>query len=147
MQHTSHLLMIRPANFAYNAETAVNNSFQTNTGDSLAQQSALTEFDNFVEELRSRGIDVTVVDDTLQPNTPDSIFPNNWMSFHDDETVVLYPMFAPNRRLERKQHVIDTINHKFKATRTIDLTHFESQDKFLEGTGSMVIDRQNRIAY
>ena len=146
MQTTSHLLMIRPVNFAFNKETAVNNTFQS-TKDSNAQEIALVEFDDFVSLLRKNDIDVTVVDDTKEPHTPDSIFPNNWISFHSNGSVVLYPMYAGNRRLERKPHVLEKIKERFKIERQIDLSAYENENVFLEGTGSMVLDRENRIAY
>lgn len=147
MQTTSHLLMIRPVNFSFNAETAVNNAFQVTGAADNAQSKALTEFDNFVHLLRDNGIDVTVIGDTPQPYTPDSIFPNNWISFHDAGTVCLYPMFAVNRRLERKQHILDAIGKKFRIDATLDFSSYEDQKRFLEGTGSMVLDREHRIAY
>jgi len=147
MQTTSHILMIRPVNFGYNAETAVNNAFQVAGMDAEAQKKALREFDAFVSVLRSNGVDVTVVQDTPEPHTPDSIFPNNWISFHNDGTVIFYPMYAANRRLERKQHVIDTVRSLFEIKSQIDLSSYESKNIFLEGTGSMVLDRDNKIAY
>lgn len=148
MQTTNHLLMIRPVRFGYNAETAVNNAFQVADADQQrVQLQAIIEFDEFVNKLRQAGVDVTVVQDTETPHTPDSIFPNNWVSFHHDGTIVLYPMFAENRRLERKAHVLETIASKFKIARQIDLTYYEAQQRFLEGTGSMVLDRENHIAY
>lgn len=148
MQNTSHLLMIRPVKFAYNAQTAVNNSFQSASADEvLVQQKALEEFDAFVAKLLANGIDVTVVQDTAEPHTPDSIFPNNWISFHEGGSIFLYPMFAVNRRLERKQQVLDVINKKFIINSTTDLTSNENSNIFLEGTGSMVLDRENKIAY
>ena len=103
MQTTSHLLMIRPVHFGFNAETAVNNAFQVAGNDAGAQEKALAEFDGFVDQLRKNGVDITVIQDSPEPFTPDSIFPNNWISFHEDGTVVLYPMFAVNRRLERRE--------------------------------------------
>jgi len=139
--------MIRPVNFGFNTETAVNNAFQVAGNDADAQKKAMQEFDDFVALLQQNGVDVTVVNDTPEPYTPDSIFPNNWISFHDDGTVVLYPMYAPNRRLERKQGVLDAIDGKFKVTKRIDFTNNEKDSAFLEGTGSMVLDRQNKIAY
>ncbi|TXJ29523.1 MAG: amidinotransferase [Chitinophagaceae bacterium] len=149
MQTTSHILMIRPVSFVYNEETAVNNAFQSASEETTAnvQQKALQEFDDFVALLRSNGVDVTVVEDTPVPHTPDSIFPNNWVSFHSNGTVLLYPMFAVNRRAERKPHVLDKIKQRFAITEMIDLSGFESENIFLEGTGSMVLDRDNRIAY
>jgi hypothetical protein len=107
----------------------------------------LKEFDAFVEKLRAEEIDVTVVNDSDMPHTPDSIFPNNWISFHNDGRIFLYPMFAENRRLERKAEVIETIERRFEITQAIDLSGYESENKFLEGTGSMVLDRESKIAY
>ncbi len=142
------LLMVRPIRFGYNAETAVNNAFQVAGQDqSAVQAKALEEFDNFVAQLRSHNIDVVVVEDTPEPHTPDSIFPNNWISFHKNSTIVLYPMFAENRRLERKETVIEMIKDRFQIDSTIDLTKNESSDVFLEGTGSIILDRENKIAY
>jgi hypothetical protein len=147
MQTTSHLLMIRPVNFAYNPETAVNNAFQVAGQGDTAQEQALIEFDNFVALLRQEGIDVTVVDDTPEVHTPDSIFPNNWISFHSDGTVFLYPMFAPNRRLERKPAILKKLSAKFDIVNKVDLSFYEESNQFLEGTGSMVLDRAAKIAY
>lgn len=147
MQHTNHLLMIKPVRFDFNAETAVNNSFQTNVQDEKAQEKAAKEFLNFIAVLRSNGIDVTAVEDTPDPHTPDSIFPNNWISFHEDGRICLYPMYAQNRRLERKPTVLNAIKDKFIINNTIDLSHYENENIFLEGTGSMVLDRENKIAY
>jgi len=147
MQTTSHLLMIKPVAFDFNAETAVNNAFQQQGSNDDAQQKAEAEFDGFVQKLSAAGVDVTVVKDTIAPHTPDSIFPNNWISFHHDGSIVLYPMYALNRRAERKQHVIDAIQSKFEIKQTIDFTGKEKEDRFLEGTGSMVLDREQKIAY
>ena len=138
--------MIRPVNFAFNAQTAANNAFQS-TQDRDAQELALKEFNDFVVKLRGVGIDVTVLDDTPVPHTPDSIFPNNWISFHEGGEIFLYPMFAENRRMERKQHVLENLKNKFTFSTITDLSSYESKNQFLEGTGSMVLDRQNRIAY
>ena len=146
MQNTAHLLMILPVNFGFNAETAVNNTFQKNIGSDV-QQKALQEFTDFVLLLRSNKVYVTVVEDSLHPYTPDSIFPNNWISFHADGRVFLYPMFAVNRRLERKDAVLDTVKQKFSVTEIVDLTKSENEGLFLEGTGSMVLDREHKIAY
>lgn len=147
MQTTNHILMIRPANFGFNAETAVNNAFQVAGQAAGAQEKACGEFDAFVQLLKENGVDVTVINDTPEPHTPDSIFPNNWISFHDDGSVVLYPMYAANRRAERKPNVLNAIASRFLIDKTIDLTHYENEGVFLEGTGSMVLDRQNKIAY
>lgn len=146
MQHTSHLLMIRPVNFGFNAETAVNNAFQNNTAEDV-QQKAQEEFDAFVVMLSENKLEVTVVEDMLYPATPDSVFPNNWISFHTDGRIFLYPMFAPNRRLERNPAVVEVMRSRFDVTEIIDLSRFENEQLFLEGTGSMVLDRENKIAY
>jgi hypothetical protein len=147
MQTTSHILMIRPVNFGYNAETAVNNAFQVQSYEHNIQQMARQEFDDFVAILQDNGVDITVIEDTLIPHTPDSIFPNNWISFHSDGTLMLYPMFATNRRAERKKHVLERIQEKFVVNKKVDLSNYEAKNEFLEGTGSMVLDRENRIAY
>jgi hypothetical protein len=147
MQTTSNLLMIRPVAFGFNAETAVNNSFQKVSDATDIQQKAIKEFNDFVLKLIAAQLNVTVIDDTLIPHTPDSIFPNNWISFDSNGSVCLYPMFAINRRAERKQPVINDIANKFFVDEIVDLTHYENENIFLEGTGSMVLDRQNRIAY
>lgn len=147
MQTTSHILMIRPVSFTFNAQTAVNNAFQSKGDTGNTQQKALNEFDQFVTILRKNGVDVIVAEDTREPHTPDSIFPNNWVSFHHDGTLLLYPMYAENRRAERKLHVLDKISNQFRIERRIDLSSYEKDGLFLEGTGSMVLDRDNRIAY
>ena len=139
--------MIRPVNFSFNAETAVNNAFQVAGADDDAQRKALTEFEYFVQLLRDNGVDVTVIDDTPQPYTPDSIFPNNWVSFHEAGTICLYPMYAVNRRLERKPGVLKTLGEKFRIDATLDFSNYEDEALFLEGTGSMVLDRDKKIAY
>ena len=149
-QTTDHVLMVRPARFAYNPQTAINNAFQKKSmqQERVVHQKALAEFDRFVRLLRKQDINVTVVQDTLEPHTPDSIFPNNVFSLHHNGTLVLYPMFAPNRRLERKQGIRSALEKRFVIEQVIDLTHYEdSGKKFLEGTGSMVLDHVHRIAY
>jgi hypothetical protein len=147
MQTTKHILMIRPVDFKFNTQTAGNNKFQQQSAAIDVQSLALAEFDGFVALLRSNGVQVTVIDDTLTPATPDSIFPNNWVSFHDNGEVILYPMFSENRRAERRADIIDTVHEKFLITRTLDLSGNEKENIFLEGTGSLVLDRVNRIAY
>jgi len=140
--------MIRPVNFGFNEQTAGSNAFQNrNTEQQQVQDEALKEFDGFVNILRDNGVEVIVIDDTTEPHTPDSIFPNNWVSFHQDGTVFLYPMMAENRRLERREDIISQLEDEFKVKHVIDLSHFEHEHKFLEGTGSMVLDRENKIAY
>jgi hypothetical protein len=147
MQTTSNLLMIRPVDFKFNEQTAVNNKFQQSSEQRDVQDKALAEFDNFVEKLRSKDLEVNVIDDTLDPETPDSIFPNNWVSFHDDGTVFLYPMFSENRRNERRKDILDQLRERYKIEKISDLSHFEAEGIYLEGTGSLVLDRENKIAY
>jgi hypothetical protein len=147
MQTTSKILMIRPLHFVYNAETAVNNSFQIKGDQENLTEKAVNEFDVFVSVLQKQGVDVTVVEDSPAPHTPDAIFPNNWISFHESGIYCLYPMFAPNRRKERKSEVLDIIQKKFNYHQLFDFTSYESENLFLEGTGSMVLDRDNRLAY
>jgi len=139
--------MIRPLHFGYNAETAVNNSFQVKGNQENLSYFAVAEFDEFVQTLRNSGIDVTVVEDSPEPHTPDAIFPNNWISFHESGIYCLYPMFAANRRKERKSEVLEIIRNKFHYHHLVDFTAYESDDLFLEGTGSMVLDRDNHISY
>ena len=144
--------MIRPVAFRMNEQTAVNNYYQK-VLDGLSQETvnvkAQEEFDTFVNKLRLVGIDVTVVDDTLEPSTPDSIFPNNWISFHENGDVVLYPMFAENRRLERREDILDVLEAKgFDINEEImDYSSAEEDGFYLEGTGSIVLDRENGKAY
>jgi len=148
MQSTSNLLMIRPVNFGFNEQTAESNAFQTrDTDQQQVQANALAEFDGLVHVLRDNGLNVTVIDDTPQPHTPDSIFPNNWVSFHANGDVFLYPMRAENRRLERREDIITQLEDNFKVNHVFDLSHFEHEGKFLEGTGNMVLDRENKIVY
>ncbi len=151
-QAAHHVLMIRPAHFSGNAETAASNRFQdlgTGAASDDPQAAAAAEFDGAVRALRAQGVQVFVFDDLPEPVTPDALFPNNWVSFHADGTAVLYPMLAPNRRLERRRDILEALNveHGFRIDRVIDLTHGEQQGRFLEGTGSLVLDRRNRVAY
>ena len=150
-QLASSVLMIRPARFESNPLTAESNKFQGKTSPSPAEQhaAALQEFDGLVASLRDKGIDVVVVDDTAEPHTPDSIFPNNWVSFHADGRVVLYPMEARNRRTERRLDIVESLGSEqgFHVSEIVDLSHHESAEQYLEGTGSLVLDRVNRIAY
>ena len=147
MQTTSYILMIKPVNFSFNAETAVNNAFQVKAQDEkAAQEKAAAEFDGMVTQLKKHRINVTVIQDTPIPYTPDSIFPNNWISFHQG-TICLYPMFAVNRRNERKPALINQLTETLHIKNIIDLTHYERKHLFLEGTGSMVLDRDAKIAY
>jgi len=147
LQTTDTVLMVRPAAFGYNEETAVNNAFQQKGTGTDIQAEARRESDAYIGLLESSGINVVAAEDTAEPHTPDSVFPNNWFSTHDDGTLVLYPMFAENRRLERKPAVLEAIKANFDVKRIVDLTHYEEEGKFLEGTGSMVLDRAGRIVY
>jgi len=146
-QSTSHILMIRPVRFGFNEQTAASNAFQTRQKDKNIEDNALIEFNNLANILRQIGVDVIVIDDTPEPHTPDSIFPNNWVSFHDDGNIFLYPMQAENRRLERREDIISDLEDNFKVHHIVDLSRYEHEGKFLEGTGSMVLDRVNKIAY
>ncbi|MEW9682497.1 citrulline utilization hydrolase CtlX [Pseudomonas sp. TE50-2] len=148
MQTTNTVLMIRPARFAFNPDTAANNRFQQAPLDpETASAKALEEFDGYVDSLRQHGVDVLVVQDTPEPHTPDSIFPNNCWSSHADGSLVLYPMEGKNRRLERSKGVLGVLSERFAIQRTVDLSPLEQQNLFLEGTGSMVLDREHRISY
>ena len=147
-QITSNILMIRPVNFKYNEETAHSNKFQKNDENNAdVNQSAQNAFDSFADQLKLQGINVLVFQDTSEPFTPDSIFPNNWLSMHYSGKVVLYPMEAPNRRAERRMDILERLKEKFDLNSIVDLTSYENQGKFLEGTGSLVLDRMHRIAY
>lgn len=140
--------MIEPIAFGYNAQTAENNYFQVEQKGSEVQDKALEEFHVFVDKLRSKGVNVITIKDTLEPHTPDSIFPNNWVSFAADGTVVLYPMFAPNRRVERREDILNEISSKgFNISKVDDRSGTEQDEKFLEGTGSMIFDHDYKIAY
>lgn len=142
--------MIRPVRFEGNPQTAASNAFQAGVSGSLsAQEQALAEFEGLRSALSEAGVRVHVFDDTQEPHKPDSIFPNNWVSFHADGTAVLYPMLAENRRLERRMDLLESLSmqHGFRITRVIDLSHHERDGRFLEGTGSLVLDRVNRVAY
>ena len=141
------ILMVRPYQFYFNQQTAANNFFQSNINIENANALAIAEFDTMVEKLRAHQIKVNVVQDTKDPSTPDSIFPNNWVSTHEGGTLCLYPMFAQNRRAERKSTVLDFLESNYKIENTLDLTDLEKEGIFLEGTGSMVLDHQNKLAY
>ena len=147
MQTTDTVLMIEPAAFGFNAETAQNNYFQVNSENAETQNRALHEFNNFVEKLRNKGINVITVKDTLEPHTPDSIFPNNWISMHQDGTVILYPMCAVNRRWERRNDILEILKRNFSVKEIMDFSAPENDGKFLEGTGSMIFDHDNKLAY
>ncbi len=144
--------MIRPVQFRMNEQTAVNNYYQKTleqlTPENVADK-AVKEFDGFVQKLKAKGVNVIVVQDTKEPDTPDSIFPNNWISFHADGRVALYPMFAENRRQERRTDILEKLKseHGLNHTNITDYSGLEKENRFLEGTGSMVLDRENKICY
>lgn len=150
MQSTNTILMIRPVNFRMNEQTAVNNYFQEDIDvqNTAINARAQKEFDTFVTVLREWGVHVIVVEDTKNPDTPDSIFPNNWISFHKEGTIGIYPMFAENRRRERREDVLDILEKDgFIIKNVVDYTAAESEGFFLEATGSMALDRVNKKAY
>ncbi len=150
-QTTNVILMVRPVGFRMNEQTAVNNYYQQEVIDSLPatiNAKAQREFDDLVIKLQNQGVNVIVVDDTETPSTPDSLFPNNWISFHQNGDVALYPMFAENRRLERREDVLEILESKgFVIENIVDYTEAEEEEIFLEGTGSMILDREHSIAY
>jgi len=156
-QTTSQVLMIRPAAFGANAQTAASNTFQRavpaaagiEAARRSVQSAALEEFDRLTETLTRAGVKVHVFEDGAEPQTPDAIFPNNWFSTHADGTAALYPMLAPNRRLERREDILQSLSRQagFHISRVVDFTRHEAEEKFLEGTGSLVLDRVHRIAY
>ncbi|MBC8304190.1 MAG: amidinotransferase, partial [Pelagibacterales bacterium] len=151
-QITNSIMMIKPVGFRYNEQTAVNNYYQKVLDDltpDKIQENALREFNVLVEKLQSIGLNIVVIEDDKESDTPDSIFPNNWVSFHNDGMVGLYPMCAENRRDERRGDILDTLvdEYGFAIEGIKDFTEFEDYDKFLEGTGSMVLDRENKICY
>jgi hypothetical protein len=149
-QSTSHIFMVRPKHFGFNVETAANNSFQvndTNISPQQISQLAVEEFDQFVDKLRSQGIDVYVVEDTDEPVKFDAVFPNNWVSTHEDGMVMLYPMYAPIRRQERRQDIIENLKIKYVVSKEYTFEHYEEEGLFIEGTGSLILDRVNKIVY
>lgn len=149
-QTTSHILMVRPAAFGFNPETALSNTFQNQIAD-LSQaetvRKAQAEFDGFVALLRQKGVQVMVIEDTPEPIKPDAVFPNNWISMHPDGTVYLYPMCTPNRRLERRREIVAQLSTQFDIKTIKDWGHFEENNQILEGTGSMVLDHTHKVVY
>ena len=151
-QSTSSVFMVRPHSFRKNEETATNNHYQRDIAQASPEEiieRAQEEFDGLVDQLKAAGIEVVVFEEAEPHETPDALFPNNWISMHADGTVALYPMFAPNRRTERREDVPLVLEYQFgfDVRQIIDFTEFESHNKFLEGTGSIVLDRVNRKAY
>ncbi|QJX48051.1 amidinotransferase [Hymenobacter taeanensis] len=150
MQAASTVFLVRPVRFSFNVETAASNHFQQAVSvgsEAEVQAKVQAEFDQVVATLRFRGVRVTVFDDTPEPHTPDSIFPNNWLTLHPDGRVLLYPMCAPNRRLERRPDILATLGQQFHISEVLDLSGPELAGQFLEGTGSMVFDHEHRVAY
>lgn len=149
-QITDRIIMVRPANFGYNLETAENNAFQKEKVGLSSKEitdAAIKEFDSFVDLLRSNGIQVQVIEDTKSPIKPDAIFPNNWFTTHADGTIITYPMYAEVRRLERREDVIKDLESRSPKMKRYGFEYFENENKFLEGTGSMILDRENKIVY
>ena len=147
---TSSILLIRPTNFGFNKETASSNSFQKSSNDNNltdVSKIALAEFNHFADTLAQHGIVTIIIDDTPLPIKPDAVFPNNWISTHSDGTIVLYPMFAPNRRMERRADIVAHLKDNYVVTRIIDWSHYENQGIFLEGTGSIVFDHKHKTAF
>ena len=143
------ILMVRPAAFGFNEETAANNYFQSNPDISKEelQQRALNEFDNMVQTLRSHDINVLVIEDTKEPAKPDAIFPNNWLSTSPDGVVSVFPMYAPNRRIEKRDEILEQLAATFVIRDVQDWSEYEAEGRFLEGTGSMVMDHDNKMIY
>ncbi len=149
-QTTSNILMVRPANFGFNEETAASNAFQSKNEElqtSQGSERAVEEFDDLVGKLQSKGVNVIVMDDTNEPVKPDAVFPNNWITFHQDGTVITYPMLSVTRRKERREDVIDLLITDYFIARKIELESYEEDGIMLEGTGSLILDRPNRLAY
>lgn len=148
-QVTSTILMIRPASFGFNTETAANNVFQSqlSLSNNEVQQKVLHEFDGFVDTLRKKDIEVIVVEDTPLPVKPDAVFPNNWFCTLQDGTVAVFPMYAPNRRIEKRDDMIKTLTEVYKTRDVEDWSEYEAEGLFLEGTGSMIIDHPNKLIY
>lgn len=149
-QLTDTLLMVRPVAFQKNEETAENNFYQqtiTGVSKTALQEKALTEFDGLVQKLKDKNIKVIVINDIIKPATPDSIFPNNWISFHSDGSIMLFPMFAENRRLERREDILELLKEDFLISQIDSLADWEQKEIYLEGTGALILDRVNKIAY
>lgn len=149
MQSTNNILLIRPAKFSFNIETAKSNAFQTQVEYSAEElnKKASSEFEIFVSTLKSKGINTIIFNDTEFPIKPDAIFPNNWVSFHSDGTVILYPMNAANRQTERRPDILEKLKEFYSINKILDFSHYEKDNKFLEGTGSIIFDHDNKIAY
>lgn len=149
MPAASTILMIRPASFGFNPETAQNNYFQVKTGVStnVIQQNAVVEFDNMVNQLRKNGVEVLVIEDTASPLKPDAVFPNNWLSTSPGGKVFVYPMYSPSRRKEKRDDILKMLSKQFRVRDVQDWSEFEAEGRYLEGTGSMVMDHDNKLIY
>jgi hypothetical protein len=150
MQAASTVFLVRPVQFSFNSETAESNHFQqplAGLSKQALQQQAHVEFEQLVKTLRAKGIQVLVFDDTPEPYTPDSIFPNNWLTLHPDGRVLLYPMCAPNRRLERRTDILAVLGQSFAIREVVDFSGAEQEGRFLEGTGSILFDHVHKVAY
>jgi hypothetical protein len=148
-QSTSSVLMIRPGRFYPNPETAADNAFQrdANCGSDVLTLAARNEFDAAVQTLRAAGVNVHVFEDTAEPEKPDAVFPNNWISTHHDGRIALFPMYSVLRRRERRQDIVEELRKHYRVTEVIDYSAFENEGFCLEGTGSLVLDHLNKIAY
>ncbi|EAY26739.1 citrulline utilization hydrolase CtlX [Microscilla marina] len=147
-QTTANIMMVRPVSFGHNPQTAENNAFQTKkANDAEVLQQAQAEFDGMVAMLREAGVNVLVFDDTPHPPKPSAIFPNNWVSFHEEGVVILYPLYAPNRREERQEEILIALEQQFDKQILLDFSPYESSGKYLESTGSMIIDRPHKVIY
>ncbi len=148
-QSAKKIILVRPFNFVFNHETALSNAFQNQVDESndVIIKKAFDEFEQMAQKLRQHGVEVTIFDDTPFPAKPDAVFPNNWVTFHADGKVVLYPMQAKNRRLERRIDIIEALRKTYQVSEVCDLSYFEEENKFLEGTGSIVFDHLNKLAY
>lgn len=150
MQAAATVFLVRPVRFSFNTETAGSNHFQQSLpglSEEAVQHQAHAEFDQVVETLRAKGVQVLVFEDTPEPHTPDSVFPNNWLTLHPDGRVLLYPMCAPNRRLERRPDILAALGQSFTIREVVDLSGSEQEERFLEGTGSILFDHVHKVAY
>lgn len=148
-QTTNHILLVKPLCFQFNVQTKETNAFQVQSVENKQElfENAIHEFEQVAEILQQKGVSVNVIDDTLHPEKPDAIFPNNWVSFHERGEVILYPMMAENRRLEKRIDILEKLKQSYQISKIIDLSYFEEENKFLEGTGSIILDRKYQKAY
>ena len=149
MQSTNSIFLVKPASFAFNKQTAKSNVFQNEAkiSENEIQKRALIEFNKLAKTLTQHGVEVLIFDDTVEPEKPDAIFPNNWISTHSQGVIILYSMMAKNRRLERREDILTDLKRKYKIKKVIDLSIFENEKKYLEGTGSVILDRIHKLAF